>query len=180
LTQIIKASKFRYVVSILSTVAEAYSIESTEKSLIPLNAFIVVELTRMEMYVDRHTIPFSSYQRRGQEKYHTCGFPLGKKYRSHFEIIALIVEAVKESEQAKFSIMRHASINCGQLNKFLGALIEMGFIEQFAVNGRPIYRASAKGQSFLRQYYVLLSMLLTANKEVKHLPVIYEARIRPT
>ena len=179
MTVIIKASKFRYVVSILSTLAEAYSIKSTEKSLISLNAAVIVGAT-METYMDNHILPFSSMHKRGQEKYHTCGFPLGKKYRSHFEIIALIVEAVKESEQAKFSIMKHASINCGQLNKFLGSLIEMGFIEQYTNHGRPTYRASIRGQSFLRQYYVLLSMLLTSEKAVRQLPVIYEARLRAT
>lgn len=98
----------------------------------------------METYMDNHILPIFPQHKRGQEKYHTCGFPLGKKYRSHFEIIALIVEAVKESEQAKFSIMKHASINCGQLNKFLGSLIEMGFIEQYMVHGKPTYRADRK------------------------------------
>jgi predicted transcriptional regulator len=134
----------------------------------------------METYMENHILPFSPQHKRGQEKYHTCGFPLGKKYRSHFEIIALIVEAVKESEQAKFSIMKHASINCGQLNKFLGSLIDMGFIEQCMVHDRPTYRASIRGQSFLRQYYVLLSLLMTSERETRHLPIIYEARLRQT
>jgi predicted transcriptional regulator len=127
----------------------------------------------METYLGGQSLPYLPLQ-----KYHTCGFPLGKKYRSHFEIIALIVESVKDREQHRFSIMKHASINCAQLNKFLFSLTEMGFIEQYAVNGRPMYRASARGQSFLRQYYVLLSMLLNSEKNAKSVPMIYEAQVR--
>ena len=97
-----------------------------------------------------------------QNRYRLCGFPLGKKYRSHFEIIALMVEAVKDGGQARFSIMKHASINCGQLNRFLNSLIEMGFIWEDVKDGRVMYRASERGIDFLRQYYVLLSMFLAA------------------
>jgi predicted transcriptional regulator len=132
----------------------------------------------METYFGDHVIPYAPLQRKYQEKYHTCGFQIGKKYRSHFEIIALIVEAVKEGGQAKFSIMKHANINCGQLNKFLGSLIQIGFIEQSTMDGRPIYRASSRGQSFLRQYYVLLSMLMASQKDAMHMPIIYEEQFR--
>ena len=107
-----------------------FSIESTEKSLIFLNSVVILKCKWMETYLGDHGLAYLPLQKRPQEKYHTCGFPLGKKYRSHFEIIALIVEAVKDSGQAKFSIMKHSNINCGQLNKFLFSLVEMGFIEQ--------------------------------------------------
>jgi predicted transcriptional regulator len=113
-----------------------------------------------------------------QKKYRLCGFPLGKKYRSHFEIIALIVEAVKDGGQAKFSIMKHASINCGQANKFLNSLIEMNFIDQRLMEGKPFYRASERGLAFLRQYYVLLSMLLAAENGNKQPTFLYEPVLR--
>ena len=132
----------------------------------------------METYLGGHGLAYLPLQKRPQEKYHTCGFPLGKKYRSHFEIIALMVESVKDREQPRFSIMKHASINCAQLNKFLFSLTEMGFIEHYAVDGRPMYRASARGQSFLRQYYVLLSMLMASERDAKRFPMIYEAQVK--
>ena len=113
-----------------------------------------------------------------QKKYRLCGFPLGKKYRSHFEIIALMVEAVKDGAQAKFSIMKHASINCGQLNKFLGSLTEMGFIEEYPSDERPVYRASERGLAFLRQYYVLLSMLLAAENSQGHPAMLSAPELR--
>jgi predicted transcriptional regulator len=159
-------------------VLQPFSIESTEKSLIFLNSVVIVKCKWMETYLGGHGLAYLPLQKRPQEKYHTCGFPLGKKYRSHFEIIALIVEAVKDSGQAKFSIMKHSNINCGQLNKFLFSLVEMGFVEQYVANGRPMYRASTRGQSFLRQYYVLLSMLMASEREVKRFPMIYEAQVK--
>ena len=157
---------------------QPFSIESTEKSLIFLNSVVIMKCKWMETYLGGHGLAYLPLQKRPQEKYHTCGFPLGKKYRSHFEIIALIIEAVKDSGQAKFSIMKHSNINCGQLNKFLFSLVEMGFVEQYVANGRPMYRASTRGQSFLRQYYVLLSMLMASEREVKRFPMIYEAQVK--
>jgi len=113
-----------------------------------------------------------------QNRYRLCGFPLGKKYRSHFEIIALMVEAVKDGGQARFSIMKHASINCGQLNRFLNSLIEMGFIWEDVKDGRVMYRASERGLGFLRQYYVLLSMLMAAENENRRPNIVYEPQLR--
>jgi predicted transcriptional regulator len=112
-----------------------------------------------------------------QNRYRLCGFPLGKKYRSHFEIIALMVEAVKDEGRARFSIMKHASINCGQLNKFLGSLIEMGFIYEGVKDGRVVYRASERGLDFLRQYYVLLGMLLAAENGTRRPTLVYEPQL---
>jgi predicted transcriptional regulator len=117
----------------------------------------------MEKYIVDRSVSFIPLQKR----YRLCGFPLGKKYRSHFEIIALIVEAVKDAGQPKFSIMKHASINCGQADKFLGSLGQMGFIVQYTIAGRPMYQASERGLAFLRQYYVLLSMFLISENEAK-------------
>jgi predicted transcriptional regulator len=139
---------------------------------------LILKCQRMEEYIDDRSLAYMPLQKRCQEKYHTCGFPLGKKYRSHFEIIALMVEAVKEGWQAKFSIMKHANINCGQLNRFLNSLVDMGFIEQCTVEGRSMYHASARGQSFLRQYYILLSLLMASEKDSRRLPLIYEAQLR--
>jgi predicted transcriptional regulator len=113
-----------------------------------------------------------------QNRYRLCGFPLGKKYRSHFEIIALMVEAVKDGGRARFSIMKHASINCSQLNKFLNSLIEMGFIQEDVKDGRAMYRASERGLDFLRHYYVLLSMLLASENETRRQNIVCEPLLR--
>ena len=114
----------------------------------------------MEKYIVDRSVSFIPLQKR----YRLCGFPFGKKYRSHFEIIALIVEAVKDTGQPKFSIMKHASINCGQADKFLGSLAQMGFVVQYTMGGRPMFRASERGLVFLRQYYVLLGMFLMSEE----------------
>jgi predicted transcriptional regulator len=114
-----------------------------------------------------------------QKRYRLCGFPFGKKYRSHFEIVALIVEAIKDCGQAKFSIIKHANINCGQADKFLSSLSQMGFIDQYAISGRPMYRASERGLAFLRQYYTLLSMFLVSGNDTKQPSIVYQQALRP-
>lgn len=87
---------------------------------------------------------------------------LQKKYRGHFEIMASIIEAMKDNGVARFSLIKHISTNCTQLNKYLDPLIEMGFIEVNIKEGRILYRASEKGLAFLKQYYVLQEMLSTS------------------
>lgn len=89
-----------------------------------------------------------------------------------------MVEAVREAGQPKFSIMQHASINCGQADKFLSSLTSMGFIEQYIISGRPTYRASERGLAFLRQYYVLLSMFLVSEDEAKQPAIIHQNSLR--
>ena len=131
-------------------------------------------VSHMEKYIVDHTLSYIPLQKR----YRLCGFPLGKKYRSHFEIIALMVEAMKDYGQAKFSIMKHASINCGQADKFLSSLTETGFIERYVMNGRPMYRANERGLIFLRQYYALLSMFLISENETKQPAIMFPHIIR--
>ena len=97
------------------------------------------------------------------KKYNSCRLALRKKYRSHFEIMGLVLEAVKDNGTARFSIMKYADINCAQLKKYLQALIDIGFIQADMKEGRVAYRATEKGLDFLRQYYVLLGMLLSAS-----------------
>jgi predicted transcriptional regulator len=100
--------------------------------------------------------------------------------RSHFEIIALMVESVKDGGNSRFSIMKRASINCGQLKRFLSSLVNMGFIQEDVKDGKVMYRASQRGLDFLRQYYVLLSMLLAAENGTRRSTVVYEPQLRQT
>lgn len=101
-----------------------------------------------------------------------CGLPLHKKYRGHFEIIALVLEAVKVDGVTRFSIMKQAGINCAQLKKYLRSLTEMGFVVRELKGERESYRASDEGLEFLRHYYVLLGMLLTSRARVRQAPVL--------
>jgi len=113
---------------------------------------------------------------RPQEKYNLCNLPLNKKYRSHFEIIALILEAVKDDSASRFSIMMHANLNCSQLKKYLQPLIEIGFIEMDLREKRVIYRASEKGLDFLGKYYALIRTLLSVPTEDNLAKIIYKTR----
>jgi predicted transcriptional regulator len=88
--------------------------------------------------------------------------PLHKKYRSHFEIIGLVLEAVKADSATPFSIMKHANVNFTQLKKYLKSLTEIGFLEVEIKKSTISYRASKEGLEFLKQYYALIAMLLTA------------------
>jgi len=108
------------------------------------------------------------------KKYNSCGLPLRKKYRGPFEIIGLVLEAVKDNGTARFSIMKYADINCAQLKKYLQALIDIGFIQTDMKEGRVAYRATVEGLDFLRQYYVLLGMLLSASTRNNPTSIVYE------
>jgi predicted transcriptional regulator len=90
-------------------------------------------------------------------------FSLNKKYRSHIEIIALILEALKYCTAARYSLMKHTSVNYSQLTKYLKLLGKMGFIEAQLREGKVVYRTSELGLSYLRQYNVLRDMLLDAS-----------------
>jgi predicted transcriptional regulator len=113
-----------------------------------------------------------------RQRYDLWGLPLGKKYRSHFEIIALMLEAVKDGSEGRFSIMKQANVNCSQLDKFLDSLIRMGFIEIDVKRGRVMCRATDKGLAFLKQYNVLLGMLSTTQTENNPHSIILETRVR--
>jgi predicted transcriptional regulator len=107
-------------------------------------------------------------------KNNLCTLPLHKKYRGHFEIIALLLEAVKDNGATRFSIMRHMSTNYKQLEKYLDSLIKIGFIEMAIREDQCLYRATEKGLSFLKQYHILLGMLLSAFTRSKPVSIDYE------
>jgi predicted transcriptional regulator len=91
--------------------------------------------------------------------------PMQKRYRSSFEIFAMMIEAVKENNgngAQKFSIMRNTSVNSAQLKKYLKSLSEMGFVELGNTRDRVVYRATDRGLDFLKQYNVLQKMMLGA------------------
>jgi predicted transcriptional regulator len=71
-----------------------------------------------------------------------------------------MLEAVKGNGVSRYSIMKHTGTNPAQIKKYLEPLVKMGLIETDIKDGRVLYKASEKGHDFLRQYYVLLGILL--------------------
>jgi predicted transcriptional regulator len=84
---------------------------------------------------------------------------LGMKYRSSFEVIASILEAIRNDGVGQYAIMTHAGISHSQFKKYLESLAEIGLVEMKHKEDRILYRTSEKGLYFLDQYYVLLEML---------------------
>jgi len=113
-------------------------------------------------------------------KNNLCTSPLHKKYRGHFEIIALLLEGGTDNGATKFSIMKHANINYKQLKKYLRSLTEIRFIEMDKKGDQCFYRTTAKGLDFLRQYHVLLGMLLSAFARNKPVSIAYETEYDAT
>lgn len=93
-------------------------------------------------------------------KHSPCDLPLNWKYRSHFEIIALMLESVRDADATGFSMMTYANTNSRQLGRYLHVLRKLGFINVVVGKNQILYRASKSGIEFLRQYYILLGMLL--------------------
>jgi predicted transcriptional regulator len=88
------------------------------------------------------------------------GLPMNKKYRSHFEVIASILESTQYGGATSTSIMKLVNTNHKQITKYLESLVQMGFIEIGLENSKVLYRSGEKGFEFLRHYYALKEMLL--------------------
>jgi len=87
--------------------------------------------------------------------------PLQKKYRSHFEIIASMLEVARNNGGVvASSFLRHSGMSYRLLRKYLDYLTETGFIKMNIKEGKVLYRVSVKGLAFLRQYYILQEMLI--------------------
>jgi predicted transcriptional regulator len=96
---------------------------------------------------------------------------LDKRYRSSFEIIALILEAACEGA-SRFVIMNRLNTNYFQLRRYLNYLISIGFIN-VEPNGKQIlYKTSKKGLEFLTIYDALLRMLLDTSETQTHAKIV--------
>ena len=109
-----------------------------------------------------------------RKKYNLCQLPLSKKYRSHFEIIASILEAAKCSSGDRYFLMKHTSANYAQLKKYLESLNRLGFIEIRMRDQQILYCATEKGLEFLKQYYILLGMLTNPYAPSRQGQLIYQ------
>jgi len=63
-------------------------------------------------------------------------------------------------------------MNYKQLKKYLGSLTDIGFVDANAIDDQISYRVNEKGLAFLRQYYVLLMMLLGVCTENSQLTML--------
>jgi len=84
---------------------------------------------------------------------------LHKKYRSHFEITASMLEAMKDVDATTFTLMKQARVSYRLLRKYLECLTELGLAETNIKKGRISFKTSEKGRDFLEQYHVLLEIL---------------------
>lgn len=101
---------------------------------------------------------------------HGIDFPsistgFGKKYRSSFEIIALILE-VASTGASRFVIAHRLNTNYAHLRKYLDFLIKTGFINVEVNGGRISYKTCEKGFEFLRLYHILLRMFISEARQV--------------
>jgi predicted transcriptional regulator len=93
-----------------------------------------------------------------------------KKYRSQFEIMASMLEAARDNGATRFSIMKFSDVNFVKVKEYLDFLTDMGLIDEDGNDGQILYTASEKGLEYLRQYYVLLGILLSMPPmEIEHL-----------
>lgn len=83
-----------------------------------------------------------------------------KKHRSYLDIIASILEAIKDKKMSIFPILKLTRTNYVQLKRYLEYLIDIGLVEIYVENRRVLYKASNKGLAFLEHYNILQQMLL--------------------
>lgn len=107
-----------------------------------------------------YMLEHDSYNLSLLKKNSPCQSTLSKKYRSHFEIIAAILDATKYDSGDKYSLMKRTGINYAQLKKYLASITKIGFIEIRMIGQRILYAATERGLEFLKQYYLLLGMLM--------------------
>jgi predicted transcriptional regulator len=121
-----------------------------------------------------YTLEHDSYDVSPRKKYNLSELPFSKKYRSHFEIIASILDAAKYDSGDRYFLMKRTSVNYAQLKKYLESLAKIDFIEVQMRGSQIAYCATQKGLEFLRQYYVLLGMLMDAYALGKQGQFVYQ------
>lgn len=122
------------------------------------------------------TVGYDSLDSPLRKTYNLCQLPLSKKYRSHFEIMATILDVAKCGSGDRYFLMKRTGINYAQLKKYLGSLTKIGFIEIRMRGQQMLYCATEKGVAFLRQYYVLLAMLTNVYAPGEQSQIIYQAQ----
>jgi predicted transcriptional regulator len=98
------------------------------------------------------------------------GLPMNKKYRSHFEVIASILESTQYGGATSTSIMNLVNTNHKQITRYLEFLVKLGFIKVGLEKNKVLYRTGEKGFEFMRHYYALQEMLLADSPRKLHNP----------
>jgi len=80
-----------------------------------------------------------------------------KRYRSSFEIVALILEVACEGA-SRFTLANRLHTNYLQIQRYLDYLIKMRFIDVESNGKRILYKTSKKGVEFLSLYRTLVKM----------------------
>jgi len=80
------------------------------------------------------------------------------KRRDRLYIIAQILELAKEPI-TKPDMMYGARMSFSQTLEYLAFLLEIGCLEQIAMNGETAYRATKKGLAYLENYTKLMAFL---------------------
>jgi predicted transcriptional regulator len=81
-----------------------------------------------------------------------------KRYRSSFEIVALILKTADKGV-SRFAMAKRLKTNYSLLHKYLNYLIRIGFIDIEFSGKQILYKTTKKGFEFLRIYHNLLKIL---------------------
>lgn len=96
---------------------------------------------------------------------HSAALDLSTKRRDKLYIIANILEITKE-DTLKTQVMYKANLSFTQLNDYLEFLLKINLLEKTANNTKEKYRATSKGEDFVKRYYELIELLkLDSEKE---------------
>ena len=79
--------------------------------------------------------------------------------RGFFQILAEILESLTEGELPRTHIVYSANLNFKRLPAYLASLEKIGLIEKIKSEGGFKYRITEKGNTFLRRYQDMASML---------------------
>jgi predicted transcriptional regulator len=80
------------------------------------------------------------------------------KRRDRLVIMAEIVGIAKKGS-SKTHIMFKANLSFSQLNQYLSLLSKTGLLEETAINGRVIFKATPKGLEFMERQHQVIDML---------------------
>ena len=86
-----------------------------------------------------------------------------RKRRDRLYIMAEVLEIAKNG-CLKTQIMYRANLSFAQLNDYLDFLLEVGLLKETSEEGKTIYRTTAKGVRFLRNYYKIRNLLRGKSK----------------
>ncbi|ASJ11473.1 winged helix-turn-helix domain-containing protein [Thermococcus thioreducens] len=75
--------------------------------------------------------------------------------RSKVEIIADILRSANGTGATKTQIVYRANLNFKLASGYIRYLLRKGYLVEVVENNRKIYRATEKGQEFLREFVVI-------------------------